>query len=372
MFRQAYRLWPKGGGLRQTVNWFVATLFILLPLAGAATPAQSPIKSATWETTEIMLDQPNPRAVLRIELIRRTRLRVSIVGPDGRTVRTIVPDQTWEQGPHLVSWNGLDDNGRVIPSEAYAVSVEEQVAGNWTPVFEPNAENHGAKSKVQPIQWDPVAGRLLISVAKPSRMRVWALHGDDGMILSTLKDMEPVPGGMLSLVWTGNDCDSNLSLAGWGSVGFHYSGYELPETAILAHGGGQPSYLAVRERYPLQPAAAPRAYENSAPLYRLEYGEQKRLHFSARIDGTTLCITPQSSSLKSFQAGNPSARVFKKNGAWVELSLIPPSRRKGCWTAELPPSMKAGLEALDVIVSTSKEQFGYVLMPLIREDLARS
>lgn len=60
----------------------------------------------------------NPRTTLRFSLARKEHMRLEIVDPKGRRVRTLV-DAALPAGDHEIVWNGTDDGGRAVASGVY-------------------------------------------------------------------------------------------------------------------------------------------------------------------------------------------------------------------------------------------------------------
>jgi len=60
----------------------------------------------------------NPRTTLRFALSRAEHLRLLIVDPKGRRVRTLA-DASFSAGNHEIVWNGTDDGGRAVASGVY-------------------------------------------------------------------------------------------------------------------------------------------------------------------------------------------------------------------------------------------------------------
>jgi len=60
----------------------------------------------------------NPRTTLRFALNRSERVRLEIVDPKGRRVRTLL-DASLPAGNHEIAWNGTDDGGRAVASGVY-------------------------------------------------------------------------------------------------------------------------------------------------------------------------------------------------------------------------------------------------------------
>jgi hypothetical protein len=66
----------------------------------------------------------NPSTTLRYGVAAAGPLRMAIYDARGRTVRTLVQSAYTAAGTYSVTWNGLDDNGRAVPSGSYHVRLQ--------------------------------------------------------------------------------------------------------------------------------------------------------------------------------------------------------------------------------------------------------
>ncbi len=322
------------------------------PAPGSPAPV-----TAAWSLGTLDLRVPKPvPAVLKVTLPRPARLQILITGPDGRLVRTLVRDAKWPAGSRDISWDGLDDDRRPVPSEAYTPFIQERHAGSWTPIFNPNADNHGRKAEVTAVQWDPVAGKVLFYLAVPARIRVWVVLGDDGQILATLKDMEPVRGGLLALNWGGSGDGAAGNNA---KPGFSFKGYELPAASLVVESPDPETYLAARSRYAVLEPARPRAYEDSSPLHRADYAEQKELRFHASLQGRRLRIEAAPEASEIFQKRNLGARLFFEDGTWRELDLHRNPGKESAYEAALEREHLGPAARLTLLLYTDADQYGH-------------
>jgi hypothetical protein len=63
------------------------------------------------------------RVTIAFGLTRADRLTVSILGPAGQTVRTLVRHRLLGVGKHHFTWNGRNDSGAVVPEGSYLPKV---------------------------------------------------------------------------------------------------------------------------------------------------------------------------------------------------------------------------------------------------------
>ena len=64
----------------------------------------------------------NPNVLIRYSLSERSRATVSILDIRGRLVR-VLADLIQESGSHVVSWDGIEENGRAVASGVYFVRL---------------------------------------------------------------------------------------------------------------------------------------------------------------------------------------------------------------------------------------------------------
>ena len=60
----------------------------------------------------------NPRTTIEYSLVKSTKVRLEIIDPRGRLVRSLV-DEEQSAGVQEAVWDGSDSNGRSVPSGVY-------------------------------------------------------------------------------------------------------------------------------------------------------------------------------------------------------------------------------------------------------------
>jgi len=117
------RLWIAGdfdriGGLDQPylTRWFVEPLSV-----EEGDPAPGP-RSAGLDLRPNRPNPFNPRTELAYSVAAAGPVRLRILDPRGRAVRTLV-DGPRAAGAHTVIWDGADDKGRPMPSGVYLVQL---------------------------------------------------------------------------------------------------------------------------------------------------------------------------------------------------------------------------------------------------------
>jgi hypothetical protein len=65
----------------------------------------------------------NPRTEIHFRLPRTGQVTLDIHDARGRLVRRLIVDETYDEGPGLVVWDGNDDQGRALPSGIFLARI---------------------------------------------------------------------------------------------------------------------------------------------------------------------------------------------------------------------------------------------------------
>lgn len=105
---------------------------------------------------------PTAKATIKLRLLRRDRITLTIVDSNGKRVRTLVDHRRFNHGLHHFTWDGKDDAGKTLHSGSYRPKVD--FAGIHRTFVLPN-----------PIQIDVTPPRLEVASVAP---RVFSPDGD--------------------------------------------------------------------------------------------------------------------------------------------------------------------------------------------------
>jgi len=178
------------------------------------------------------------------------RVEIAITGPDRQIVRTLDSQAVLEPGTHELVWDGRDDNGELVPDEA------------WVPVAKATGAAGGAR--IDP--WAYSGGEILedlatrigpqgaISYRLPVPARVLIRVGiEGGPMLATLADWVPHAAGRNIQHWNGFDADGVADLRGEPGLSLLVTAFALPDHAILTFGNGATDYPGWQEARGFEP-----------------------------------------------------------------------------------------------------------------------
>ena len=96
--------------------WFLAEL------AGPSTPVADQVVPAPQPTISARPNPFNPRTSIAYATAAAGPVRLRILDPRGRLVRTLVDDAV-AAGDHQITWDGRDDRGRDAASGVYVLEL---------------------------------------------------------------------------------------------------------------------------------------------------------------------------------------------------------------------------------------------------------
>ncbi len=163
---------------------------------------------------------------------------------DGDVIRTLISDTNFTPGKHEAVWDGRDDNGMLVPDEAYipvlAIATESEEI-----MDDPRGYSGG--EIIPDIQWT-LRGGTELSYELNNPARVLIRSGiDNGPMMRELMHWKPINTGKAVVRWDGFDKDGAEHFALRDDVWFVVMAYRLPEYAIITSGNAETEYLSYRK-----------------------------------------------------------------------------------------------------------------------------
>lgn len=116
------------------------------------------------------------------ELLQPDEVTVRVYDPDGGLVRTVLDGTKQAQGKHEVVWEGLDQDNKTVPDEAYTFTIETAAGA----VYDPTTLSGGEVGDLTNARFS-AEGTVTYKLPAPARVLVrLGLH--DGPMLKTLVD----------------------------------------------------------------------------------------------------------------------------------------------------------------------------------------
>lgn len=203
-------------------------------LASSVATAADIVRIGDYASAEFSLANAATFAV-PVHLSQRAAVDIKLYTTDGDLVRSLASNQPLDPGDHVLRWDGRDDAGTLVPSEAYQPVVHARLDNGEEQVVDPRAVSGGEVVDDLAVKVGrngdiaytlPVASRVLIRVGVAG-----------GPMLHSLVAWEPRPAGRNVQRWHGFDQDRLIDLREDKGLRVVVTAYQLPAHAIVVRGG---------------------------------------------------------------------------------------------------------------------------------------
>lgn len=197
----------------------------------------------------------NPELGQRIEIsfqIGETGLAtVRIQDRDGQPVRLLATKKPMSPGRVSLEWDGRDDDGVVVPDEAYSVAIEFGRSESARPVRYPKT-NRGVKEiKVAAANYDPASGVISYKLPEPARVEIQATcltsSPYEGRRVSVVAGAPRAAGSVID-IWNGFDRNGKLYLVDQPGFTLSVTATSLPLPALITVGNRSVDFETYRQK----------------------------------------------------------------------------------------------------------------------------
>lgn len=198
--------------------------------------------------------QASEKFDLAFTLARAGNVTLAIYSGDGDLVRTVASARSLPAGRHVLSWDGRDDKGGLVPDEAYHPVLTCE-CGLAAPVVVDSRGTTGGEV-IEKLRPDLAAdGTIAFDLPKPARTLV-RIGVKGGAMLRALDAWSPHAPGRTRIEWDGMDQSGVIRLLGTPGLTVLVTAFALPDHSIIVSGTKSGDYFAYRKQrgWPL-PAA---------------------------------------------------------------------------------------------------------------------
>lgn len=171
-----------------------------------------------------------------IKLHQPSSVEIEIISEDNHLIKRLKSSKLLSKGSHKFQWDGKDNNGTIVPDEAYNVVLK---AIDINATFDAREFSGGEveekiKSQVYPN------GKIEYTLSKPSRVLV-RVGIKNGPMLNALANWIPKLAGKTIQHWSGYDSD-NLSRIIKEGYSILVTAFNLPNYSIITTGNKKLTY----------------------------------------------------------------------------------------------------------------------------------
>jgi hypothetical protein len=192
--------------------------------------------------------QPARGQLLSIPVILNVpgRIKLEILTGDGDPVRGLKLDHRLKPGTHQLQWDGRDEQGRVVPDEAYHLVLHCDCQGHGQVTVDARRTTGGfSLEKLRPsFSRD---GTIAYELQEPSRVLV-RVGVKGGAMMGVIEAWRPKAPGQVRQSWDGYDASGVERLAGKEEVVLMVTGFSLPRQTVITSGNSALDYPTYRKR----------------------------------------------------------------------------------------------------------------------------
>lgn len=344
-----------GSGRTRRTPWL---LFLAALAAPAGAAVASPIADVSVSPA-FFNPSLGQSATIRLRVDDAGVLEVSIVDRDGFVVRSLGRSSV-EKGPRSLVWDGKDDEGRVVPDEAYSLRISIEGA-RGRGLYDPRANHVPTVFDGIQATYARTSGVLGYELPRPSRVHILAGQADGvdssgrtrGPVLKVIAERQPRVGGRVIEMWNGMDESGRVYVPDLPHFAVGILATDLPENSLITVGNRQHTYVDYAESTRPAGAVTPRAlphaehahhrdlnaFEDRSPRLSLE------LERGSNGDPSGLRVALEERAARHFltQATNLYVFAGEKQIAHIESPANPA-------LIELPPGV-VGIEGARIVAN---------------------
>jgi len=195
------------------------------------------IEMGSYKTQEF---SPSLKQTFTIPFTLKTdaTVKIDIYTPDNNLIYTL-KSKALTQGQHRLVWEGKDNNGTVVPNEAYNIVITAKSKTD-TQIIDPRMTG-GVILKNLQTKIDKV-GNISYSLAKPARVLV-RVGMENGPMLRVISNWIPKNRGKIRQKWNMKDSDHIVDISIL-DFAISVSAFTLPEYAIITTNNTAIDYLS--------------------------------------------------------------------------------------------------------------------------------
>jgi hypothetical protein len=176
---------------------------------------------------------------------------VGVLDRDGEPVRLLASKRRVSPGRTLLRWDGRDDEGLVVPDEAYSVAIEFRRSGGAKLARYPGTNRAAKEIKVDSANYDPASGVISYKLPMPGRIDIEAKYLSSSPYSASKVAVitgAPRAAGLVIDIWSGFDRSGKLYLVDQPGFSLSVTATTLPLPALITVGNRSADFESYRRK----------------------------------------------------------------------------------------------------------------------------
>lgn len=193
-------------------------------------------------------------------------LKIDVLDRDGFVVRHLVSDKAVQAGAHSEMWDGRDDDGVGLPTEAFRFRVQLDGPSGLA-VYDPQAPSMTTYERDIAARYSRANGTItyVLSQASAVHLQVGLARRDPktgdfhGPVMATIVDHLPRPAGSIVEPWNGYVGETEFFLPDKPDFVISLMASPLPENTVMVSADGREKYSDYAKRHRPKDQIQPRS-----------------------------------------------------------------------------------------------------------------
>lgn len=253
------RRWPGRWRERRSAIPFGGALCLLAQVLASCLPASASAAPASVELNRLIKDvRVKPATFLptlgekvefSLRLVASGRLSASVLDRDGYVVRILASKKQAKAGRLALTWDGRNNEGAIVPDEAYSLLLELETTKSKELYFPAN--QFGEMYEVAAQSYSRRDAAVAFELPRASRVHMQAgqavpdpdLGRNVGPVLKTILNREPKPAGRVLATWNGLDESGTVMVPNLPHFVIGIACTPLPENSVIATGNRSKAFI---------------------------------------------------------------------------------------------------------------------------------
>ena len=184
-----------------------------------------------YHEPEMILPAKGEMATIHFTLSNKSNVIINIFDERSFLIRKIKLSSL-SSGVHQANWDGKDQNGQIVPPEAYTYTINA-TDSNGTVIYDLSDYTGDQQYKMSDVKWNNKLMQFEYTINKPSRVFIRVGLDNHGPLLATILEWVPRTSGKQTEKWDGEDASGVLDLANHPKMLIDMQTYKLSRNSIL-------------------------------------------------------------------------------------------------------------------------------------------